>query len=163
MKTSVAITLITVGGLVILAPLLELQWQVQRAATYHEQHGVGSALPEEMRPQPHNGYDWASLAVGAVLVLVGVGGSLRLPAAARRTPQELAPPIHHCPFHGKVLTISKRLGHVLPRSHHVRFCRAPAVRVCCHRRPLRAAIPVDARGQTIRLASTNHHHKHKSS
>ena len=77
MKTSIAITLIAVGGLLMVAPVLALQWQVQRAATYYEKHGSGSALPEEMRPQPHSRYDWASLVVGAVLSLAGVAGSVR--------------------------------------------------------------------------------------
>ena len=77
MKTSIAITLIVVGGLLVAGPELALQWQVKRAADYYEQHGGGSTLPEEMRPQPHGRYDWATLAVGAFCALVGVAGSMR--------------------------------------------------------------------------------------
>ncbi|HAB19536.1 MAG TPA: hypothetical protein PLX89_08620 [Verrucomicrobiota bacterium] len=71
MKSSVRIALVVVGGLLIAGPLLALQWQVHRAAEFYERHGGGSALPDEIRPRPYAAYDWASLASGAVLVLLG--------------------------------------------------------------------------------------------
>jgi hypothetical protein len=83
MKTSIAITLITLGGLLMVSPVLALQRQVQRAATYYEQHGTGSTHPEEMRPQPHSRYDWASLAAGTAMALLGVAGSMRSRAFTR--------------------------------------------------------------------------------
>ena len=77
MKTPVAIALITVGGLLILAPVVSSQRQLQRANTYREVHGDGAALPEEMRPQPFASYEWSCFAAGAAFALVGVLGSLR--------------------------------------------------------------------------------------
>lgn len=75
MKTVVSVTLIIVGGLLVAAPLGLSQWQIRRAAEFYEQHGGGSQLPEEMRPRPYARYDWASLACGAAMVLVGGWGS----------------------------------------------------------------------------------------
>lgn len=83
MKTLVSITLIVVGGVLVAFPLGASQWQVRRAAEFYEQHGGGSLLPEEMRPRPYAGYDWAALACGALMVLAGGWGS----RAARPEPQ----------------------------------------------------------------------------
>jgi hypothetical protein len=83
MKTPIAITLIVVGGLLVAGPGLTLQWPVKRAAEYYEPHGGGSALPDELRPQPHGRYDWATLAVGGVFALLGVAGSMRSRASAK--------------------------------------------------------------------------------
>jgi hypothetical protein len=88
MKTSVAITIITVGGLLVIAPIASLQWQVERAANHYEQYGGGSTLPEELRPKPPSRYDWASLAVGTVLALTGVAGSMRACPFCLSLPQQ---------------------------------------------------------------------------
>jgi hypothetical protein len=77
MKPPIAIALITVGGLLVAAPVVSLQWQVERAANYYDQYGAGSTLPEELRPRPHSAYDWGTLAAGSVLALLGVAGSIR--------------------------------------------------------------------------------------
>lgn len=88
MKTPVAITLITVGGLLVVAPIASLQWQVERAANHYEQYGGGSTLPEELRPKPHSRYDWASLAAGTVMALTGVAGSMRAGPSCHSLPKQ---------------------------------------------------------------------------
>ena len=77
MKIPIAITLITMGGLLILAPVVISQLQLQRATAYREQHGAGSELPEESRPQPFGRYEWACFSAGTVFALAGIFGSLR--------------------------------------------------------------------------------------
>lgn len=71
MRSSIAITLVITGGLLIALPTLATQRQLQRVAAFYEQQGGGALLPEELRPRPHSSYDWACLTAGAVLALVG--------------------------------------------------------------------------------------------
>ena len=77
MKTPVAVALITVGGLLVLAPVISSQRQLQRAVSYREVHGDGSELPEEVRPRPFANYEWGCFAAGVTFALVGAFGSLR--------------------------------------------------------------------------------------
>src|SRR3954447_7054382 len=88
MKTPIAIVLILVGGVLIVAPILSSQRQLERAASHFQEHGEGSPLPEELRPKPYQAYDWACLATGAVLSFIGIRGSGRsreaLPSSRNR-------------------------------------------------------------------------------
>lgn len=84
MKTSIAIVLIIVGGMLVLAPVAGMQWQVQRTAAFYEQHGTGSALPQELQPQPYSSYEWATLGIGLIIALMGVIGSIRFQVSSSR-------------------------------------------------------------------------------
>ncbi len=76
MRTSIAISLIGIGALLLITPILVLQWRLERAANYYQEHGSGSLLPEELRPRPHDAYDWSVLVIGATLAMSGIIGSL---------------------------------------------------------------------------------------
>ena len=70
MKTPIAITLIIVGGLLILAPVFSAERQKERAAAFYKEHSNNTILPDAM--EPYGPYDWACFAAGVVLALVGV-------------------------------------------------------------------------------------------
>ncbi|MBL9127483.1 MAG: hypothetical protein JNL97_07550 [Verrucomicrobiales bacterium] len=72
MKTLIALSLVLVGGLLCASPTFSNQRQLQRVAAFYESQGGGSRLPDELRPQPHTGFDWASLVAGTLLALSSV-------------------------------------------------------------------------------------------
>ena len=75
MKTPIAVTLIIVGGLLILAPVFSGERQKERVASFYKDNGNAATLPEAMRPW--GAYDWACLAAGSVLAFAGVRQSVR--------------------------------------------------------------------------------------
>jgi hypothetical protein len=75
MKASIVITLIIMGGLLILAPVISLERQRDRVAEFYKKNGNAAILAAAM--DLNNTYDWTCIAAGAVLVLVGVRQALR--------------------------------------------------------------------------------------
>jgi len=70
-RTSIALTLVATGGLLIALPTLATQRQLERVAAFYEQPGGGAQVPEELRPRPHSNYDWAVLAAGSLFAGIG--------------------------------------------------------------------------------------------
>lgn len=71
MRTSITITLIIIGGLLIALPTLFTQRNLERVAAYYEMHGGGAQLPDELRVHPHSRYDWAGFGAGTLFALIG--------------------------------------------------------------------------------------------
>jgi hypothetical protein len=77
MKPFLAMTMIVMGGLLILGPVWSAHKQKERIADFYQKQGNGAPLPEVMRP--HDAYDWICLVGGALLAFAGVMQAVRLP------------------------------------------------------------------------------------
>jgi hypothetical protein len=77
MKPFLAMTMIVMGGLLVLGPVWSAQKQKERIADFYQKQGNGALLPKEM--SPHDAYDWICLVGGALLAFAGVRQAVRLP------------------------------------------------------------------------------------
>jgi hypothetical protein len=62
------IVLIVVGALLVAAPVLGSQWLLTRAVKFHEEHGEGATLPEELKARPFAAIEWACWGTGILLI-----------------------------------------------------------------------------------------------
>lgn len=77
MKTSLALCLVLAGTVLMAAPVISSQWHLSRVATYFEEHGAGSVLPEELKLRPFARIEWACFMAGAAMVMGGVCSGLK--------------------------------------------------------------------------------------
>ncbi len=83
MRVAVVITLIVVGGLIILGPVVAHTYTTNRdkdrIAEFYARTTNAAVLPEAMQPSAgYGGYDWACFIAGAVLATTGIRRSRSL-------------------------------------------------------------------------------------
>lgn len=66
--------LVVVGALLVAAPVLGSQWLLSRAVGFHEEHGEGATLPDELKARTFAALEWACFGTG--IVLIGSGAWL---------------------------------------------------------------------------------------
>jgi len=71
MKSYVAVTLIVVGGLIILGPLYSIERNKDRIAEFYSRNGSAVVLPDAMQTK-NTLYEWVCLAIGLGMVATGV-------------------------------------------------------------------------------------------
>jgi hypothetical protein len=76
MRAAVAITLIIVGGIILLAPVIAHAYttnrEKERIAEFYSRIGNAAVLPDAMQPSPYSGYDWGCFVAGAALAWTGI-------------------------------------------------------------------------------------------
>jgi len=82
MKSHVAVTLILVGGLLVIGPLAAHEFSKERGrehiAELFARVGNAAVLPDEMQTK-YGPYDWACLAVGVGMIVSGIWGVRSIP------------------------------------------------------------------------------------